>query len=403
MITRHNILRHLPSSISKLHKTILPIRAKGCWIFDETNHKYLDLTSGIGALSTGHSHPEIIKKAQTQLESLVHIPQQVFQSHPAQIELTHKILKIMPCSSLNNIFYVNSGSEATDNAIKIARHWTQKTNIITMQRGFHGRSLGALSVTSSNIVCKYKLQPLMAGIFFCHDFTKNSINDLLTYNTSPDETAAIILEPVQGEAGIIDIPSDFLQYVSDLCNQHNIMLIADEVQCGSGRTGTWWNICQKNVVPDIMTFGKGIASGFPLAGVVSRSEIMNSIPEGSLGGTYGGNAIASIAASATIDIIENEDLLNNTNIMGNLIYQELKGLKDIKEIRQYGLMIAIDFGDDSGAITRKVIEQLRDNDVLVLSAGVNGQYIRLLPPLNINGEEVSFFLDKFKSIVNLIF
>lgn len=398
----YNILRHLPASINKIHRDIYPVRACGCWIYDNTNRKYLDLTSGIGALSTGHSHPKIIEKAKKQLDSLVHIPQQVFKSHPAQIELTYKLLNIMPCKSLNNIFYVNSGSEATDNAIKIARHFTQKTNIITMKKGFHGRSLGALSITSSNVACKYKLQPLMSGIFFCHDFTKQSLDDLLTYNTSPDETAAIILEPVQGEAGIFSISKDFMKYVEKICHQYNIMLIADEVQCGAGRTGDWWNVNQKNITPDIMTFGKGIASGFPLAGVVSRSQIMNSIPPGSLGGTYGGNAVASIVASETIDIIQNEKLLNNANNIGNIIYQEIINLNCVKDVRQYGLMIAIDFGDDYGTTSRKIISALRDENILVLSAGYNGQYIRLLPPLNINEEEISLFLEKFKLIVNVI-
>ena len=395
-----NILSHIPSSIKKLHKNILPKKGNGSWIVDIKNDSYLDLTSGIGALSTGYSHPTIITEVYKQLHNLVHIPQQVFMSHPAQIRLTEKLINIMPCKSLDNIFYVNSGSEATDNAIKIARSYTNKTNIISMTRGFHGRSLGALSVTSSNISSKYNLQPLMSGVFFCNDFSKESLDKILTYHTSPEETSAIILEPIQGESGIFSIPEDFLKYVQKVCNEHNIMFIADEVQCGSGRTGTWWNVEQKNVIPDIMTFGKGIASGFPLAGVVSRSEIMNSLRPGTLGGTYGGNAIVSVAASTTIDIIENENLLENANIMGAKIYNELNSIESIKEIRQHGLMIAIDFGDTSGSTSRLVVQKLRENGILVLTAGINDQYIRLLPHLNISNNDLFYFINKFKKIMS---
>jgi 4-aminobutyrate aminotransferase-like enzyme len=207
-----NILRHIPRSISKLHGDIYPIYAKGSYIY--TKHtKYLDLTSGIGALSTGHNHPYIVDKVKKQLDKYVHFPQQVFQSHPIQVELTEKILKTMPDKTLDNIFYVNSGSEATDNAIKIARKYTGKSNIITMNGGFHGRTLGALSVTSSNLGCKKGISPLMSNVFFCQDSTYKSLNTLLEYQTSPDDTAAILLEPVQGEAGIFSMNSDFLKYV----------------------------------------------------------------------------------------------------------------------------------------------------------------------------------------------
>jgi 4-aminobutyrate aminotransferase len=385
----NKIFSHIPAAIIKLHRNILPVAASGSWITDKSNKRYLDLTSGIGALSTGHSHPYIIHKVIQQLNRIVHVPQQVFASHPAQLELTEKLIDIMPDKSLDNIFYVNSGSEATDNAIKIARRYTKKTNIISMLNGFHGRSLGALSITSSNTSCKFGLQPLMPGCFFCPDFTRASIDNILTYNSAPEETAAIIVEPVLGEAGVIAIPADFMRYLQKVCNDNNIMLIADEVQCGAGRTGVWWGVENSNVVPDIMTIGKGIAGGFPLAGVVSRSEIMNAIDKGCLGGTYGGNAISSAASSATIDIIRNEKLLENAKEMGDLIYHELSGIPDITSIRQYGLMIGISL--DTRIQTSDIVAKLREKKILVLTAGVNGQYIRLLPPLNVSREEILLF------------
>lgn len=268
----NNIYKYIPSSIKKVHGSILPLYAKDNFIFTADN-KYLDLTSGIGALSTGHNHPHVIKAVNEQLTKYVHFPQQVFQTHPIQMEVTEKIIDTMH-DGLDNIFYVNSGSEAIDNAIKIARLYTGKANIISMTGGFHGRTLGALSVTSSNTACRKNVAPLMSNVYYCNDFTKKALDTVLDFQSGADETAAILLEPVQGECGIFSIDTEFLQYVKKKCVENNILLIADEVQCGAMRTGTWWNIQQKDVTPDLITFGKGIASGYPFAGVIGCSDIM---------------------------------------------------------------------------------------------------------------------------------
>jgi 4-aminobutyrate aminotransferase len=393
-----NILNHIPKSISKLHKAILPIGAKGSYIFTE-NEKYLDLTSGIGALSTGHNHPKVVEKVKTQLESYVHMPQQIFKSHPIQIELTEKILNIMPNKILDNIFYVSTGSEATDNAIKIARAYTKKSNIISINGGFHGRTLGALSVTSSNLNCKRGITPLLSNTYFCSDFTSDSLDQLLTFQSAPEDTAAIIFESVQGEGGVKSIDEKFLKYTEKICNENNIMLVADEVQCGAMRTGTWWNFSQKNIEPDIITFAKGIGSGYPIAGVIASSEIMNTLPLGSLGGTYGGNAICSAAASATIDILNDPILQQNIVEYGNYIKHSLKDIALINEIRQYGLMIGIQLNGNS-IMVADIVSKLRDRNILVLTAGNENQYIRLLPPLNIEKKDIDIFLEEFTDILN---
>ena len=393
-----NILNHIPKSISKLHKAILPISAKGSYIFTE-NEKYLDLTSGIGALSTGHNHPLVVEKVKKQLESYVHMPQQIFKSHPIQIELTEKLLSIMPNKKLDNFFYVSTGSEATDNAIKIARAYTQKSNIISINGGFHGRTLGALSVTSSNLNCKRGIAPLLSNTYFCGDFTKDSLDKLLTFQSAPDDTAAIIFESVQGEGGVKSINSEFLKYTQKICKENNIMLVADEVQCGSMRTGSWWNFTQKNIDPDIITFAKGIGSGYPIAGIVASSQIMNTLPFGSLGGTYGGNAISSAAASATIDILNDPILQQNIVEYGNYINDSLKKYSLIKEIRQYGLMIGIEFNGNSNMVA-DIVCKLRERNILVLTAGNQNQYIRLLPPLNIEKQDIDIFLEEFTDILN---
>lgn len=395
-----NILKHLPRSIKKLHKDIFPVYANGCYIYTPDKKKYLDLTSGIGALSLGHNHPTVTEKVTEQLTKFVHIPQQVFKSHPAQVELTEKILNISPSSELDNIFYVNSGSEATDNAIKIARTYTGKSNIIALNRGFHGRTLGALSVTSSNLACTKNISPLISNIFFCSHPTKEAINQVLEYQSSPDNTAAIFLETIQGDGGIFGIDSDFIKYIRKICTENNILLIIDEVQCGSMRSGSWWSIEQANVVPDIMTFGKGIANGYPLAGVIAKSDIMNSLQPGSLGGTYGGNAICSAAASATIDVLNDPYIQINTVDLGRYIREELERELSIKEVRQYGLMIGIEFHNNTHEYAMKIVEELKKEGILVLLCGHKTQYIRLLPPLIILKSEVDLFLEKFKKILD---
>ena len=382
-----NTSKLFSNSISKLHN-IIPVKGRGSWIKDIYGKNYLDLTSGIGALSTGHTHPLVINKVTNQIKHIVHPQQQIFETHPAQMELTKKLINIMPHKTLTNVFYTNSGSEATDNAIKIAKRYTKKNNIIALTGGFHGRTIGALSVTSSNLNCKFNNNGIN-GVYFCSKPSIESFDQLLEYHTSVDETAAIILEPVQGEGGIFSIDNTFLKHIQNICNKHNILLIADEVQCGSGRTGTWWNVEQKNIKPDILTFGKGIASGFPIAGIVSTHNIMNNIGKSYLGGTYGGNALVSAAASATIDIINHEKLIENCNIIGKLLNYELSKFNDIKIVRQYGLMIGIEFVfSNNPKKVMDIVNKLRENNILVLLCGNKSQYIRLLPPLNINEREV---------------
>lgn len=388
-----NNIKNIPRSLSKLHH-IIPTNAKGSWIY-QGKEKYLDLTSGIGALSTGHSHPRVIESVKKQVEKFVHVPQQIFLSHQPQIDLTKKILNFTP-KNLDTIFYVNSGSEATDNAIKMSRIYTGKQNIIALRKGFHGRTLGALSVTSSNINCKLNMQPLIPGMFFCDEPNIKSMKKIFDFHSAPQETAAIILEPVMGEGGIYSISSEFISYLKQVCDENNILLIADEVQCGIGRTGYWWNIIHKNIEPNIITFAKGIASGFPLAGIIANNCVMDVGPN-MLGGTYGGNALSSAVASTVIDIINDENLLQNSIKMGDYLKNNLNDIYGIKEIRQFGLMIAIEFLENYDS--KEILSKLREKNILALLCGNQGQFIRILPPLNISQYELDIFIDALKNIL----
>ena len=396
--------KNLPNAIKILHPNIFPVSGNGSWLTCITGKTYLDLTSGIGALSTGHSHPHVINKVKEQVVQYVHMPQQLFNIHSASNKLTKNILSIMPHKSLDNIFYVNSGSEATDNAIKIARSYTKKQNIITMNKGFHGRTYGALSVTSSNLTCKKHINPLLSGVYYCNINDIDSFKNILDFQTSPEEVACVIYEPVQGEGGIFSLKESFLKEIHSICEKNNILTIADEVQCGFGRTGTFWNIEQKNVVPDILTFGKGIASGFPLAGVITKTEIMDNIGINFLGGTYGGNAISCAAANGTIDVMYMENILNNVFFKAQLLRKELINIPCIKSVRINGLMVGIEFffSQENPQKVMEIVKKMNEKGILILTCGNRSQYIRLLPPLNVGNLEIEVFLENFRDTVNKI-
>ena len=397
-----SILKHLPNAVTKIHKEIVPILGYGSVIVDNNQKKYLDLTSGIGALSTGHSHPKVIESVNQQSQLYVHMAQQIFGSHAIQETLTEKILGTFESKNLNNIFYTNSGSEATENALKIATKYTGKSNIVCIRGGFHGRTIGALSVTSSNTTCRNGVRPLLSNIYFCGKDTKDEIDEFFSTQCSLQDTAAVIFESVQGEGGIQSLDKHYLQYLRNLTQEHGILMIADEVQCGAMRTGEWWNIESKGIRPDMMTFGKGIASGYQLAGVVSSSKIMNNLGKGFLGGTYGGNAISSAAAVATIDILNDENVKTHIKKIGKLIKNEIEEEYIVKEVRQYGLMIAIEFKDEynNNEFSSFLVDSLRDMGILVLLSGNQGQYIRLLPSLLVDEEQINFFLVAFKNILH---
>lgn len=382
-----NLSKHIPKGLIK-NNSIIAKKGKGCWVWDKSGQKYLDMTSGIGTLSTGHSHPNVINRVKNQLDNIVHAQQNCFYSHSEQEILLDKMSKILP-NKHDTIFFTNSGSEATDNAIKIARMSTNKSNIITMNGGFHGRTLASMSISSSKTSYRKGFQPLIPGVFFCNESTEEAIDNILENQTAPEETCAIIMEPILGEYGIIKLPDKFVSYVRKVCTEKDIKLIFDEVQCGSGRTGKWWASDYLNITPDLMTFAKGIGSGFPIGGVSGNSEIFNKMTKNSLGGTYNGNAISTAACNATIDTIIEENLMSNANTIGEEIRINLLKLPYIKEVRQYGLFIAADINDDIDV--NDIIERAIDNNLILISCGKNS--LRILPPLIINKKEVEIFID----------
>jgi 4-aminobutyrate aminotransferase len=314
--------------------------AQGSHLYDIHGNKYLDFTCGIGVTNTGHCHPRVVQAIQKQAGLLIH-GQANIVIHKPMLELVEE-LKTIVNPSIDGFFFTNSGAEAVEGAIKLARHATGRTNIIVFQGSFHGRTVGTMSLTTSKTVYRAGYQPLMAGVFvapypysYKYGWTDEQttawcieeLEFLFLSQTAPNETAGILIEPVLGEGGYVVPPALFLQRLRELCDKHGIMLIIDEIQSGFGRTGKWFAQEHFDITPDIMTVAKGIASGLPLSGVFSKLDLMKKWVTGTHGGTYGGNAIACAAGVATIKAMRDEAMPENARVRGAQLTNHLRRLQ----------------------------------------------------------------------------
>jgi 4-aminobutyrate aminotransferase len=379
--------------------------AEGPYIYSTDGSRYLDFTSGIGVTNTGHCHPAVVAAAQAQVAKLIHGQANIVYHRP-MLELAQELQTILP-AHLDSFFFTNSGAEAVEAALKVARHATGRTNMIVFQGGFHGRTIGSVSLTTSNPIYHIRYQPLMAGVYVApfpyaysygwseeetSNFCLKQLRHLLASQTAPAETAAMLVEPVQGEGGYVVPPPDFLAGVQEICREHDILLIADEVQSGFGRTGTWFAFEHFGIEPDMVVMAKGLASGFPLSGIAARSELMQQSPAGSQGGTYGGNAVSCAAAVATLRVMKEEKLLENSAEMGAALLDRLRPIQDrypgIGEVRGLGLMVGIEFttpeGEPDTKTAKAVMKACLDDGLMLLTCGTYGNTVRWIPPLVIN-------------------
>ena len=398
---------HLVKGVARINPNLNIISASGVWVKNDAHKRFLDLTSGIGALSTGHCHPFVVKRVQDQAAVLVHPQQNCVGTYPAAQELMSEFENMNLPPEMNQVYFSNSGTDAIENAIKLAKKTTGRPNIISFIGGFHGRSFGGMSVSTSKVSCRDGYSPLLSGIYqipFPYEgcdleYAMDTVHNLLKRISSPDDTAAFLIEPILGEGGIVRVNKEFMVFLRKICNYHNILLIADEVQTGCGRTGQWWGFESwgASAKPDIVTFGKGVASGYPLAGVISLESFFNTIHPNGLGGTYNGNAVSVAAAVETIPLIRNE--LDSISSKGELFVTELKkaNLPIIKEIRQYGLMIAIDL-DISESKFKNLVQKAIDYEILILTTGI-ATTIRLLPPLNISENEIQLAVSRISNLL----
>ena len=402
------------------------IKGKGIYLYDEDNNEYIDYTSGIGVVNTGHCHPKVVKRIQEQSTELLF--GQINCVIPSiTIELVEKLNKITP-DQINRFFISNSGAEATEASVKLAKHATGRHNIIVMQGSFHGRTHLTMAMTTSKTVYRHRYAPHTSGIFVTPapyayfygwdekttvDFCIKQLDLVLQGQTAPDETAAIIIEPVMGEGGYVPIPKAYLQHVREVCDQHGILLIMDEIQSGFGRTGKLFCFEYSNVIPDIVIMAKGLGSGLPISAIGSSKEIMSKWTPGTHGGTYGGGSTVPVAAAcATIDTIFEENLLENCTQRGEQLISLLRNLQKtypiMGDVRGLGLMIAVEFTDENGKADGdtcgKVIQECLKRNLLLLSCGTYKNIIRWIPPLIVTESQiddaVNIFEQSLKSILS---
>lgn len=405
------------SPVWPYYTPIIAERGEKSTIYDIDGNAYLDFTCGIGVTNTGHCHPKVVEAIREQAGKLLHGQVNIIRHKPL-LELITELRTIVP-PSINGFFFSNSGAEAIEGALKLARHATQRPNIIVFQGSFHGRTIGTMSLTTSKTIYRAGYQPLMPGVFvgpfpYAHRYgwdeertsqwCLEELEFLLTTQTAPEETAAMLIEPIQGEGGYVVPPVSFLKGLREICNRHGILLILDEIQSGFGRTGRWFAFEHFNVVPDIMTVAKGLASGLPLSGVFSRLDLMEKWIPGSHGGTYGGNAVAAAAAVATIRAMRDEGMLANAQACGAQLMTGLRHLQEefpiISDVRGKGLMVGAEIRTKNNkpdkTTAKTVIHECLDNHLMLITCGPWDNTIRWIPPLVVTGAEIDTALGIFK-------
>jgi len=404
-------------------------RGEGAWLIDRAGERWLDYTSGIGVVNTGHAHPKVAAAIAEQATKLIHGQQNIVYHEPG-LRLHERLSKILPGGPWG-AFLSNSGSEAVEAAVKLARRATKRRVILVFRGGYHGRTAQTMAMTTAKNVYRGHFEPLPGSVYptafpYCYrapvaarDASAPGSGGAcagcscrweeeweLTLHTlvNAEDVAAVIVEPVLGEGGYVVPPAGFLPRLRELTRELGILLIADEVQTGFGRIGKMFAVQHQNVEPDILVMAKGIASGLPLSGLIARKELLESWAPGTHGGTYGGNVIACAAALATLDVIENEKLVENAATRGAQMLAGMKkiavGRSGIGDVRGLGLMLAFEFvkpGEGDGRMpdpdaVKRVISEANKRRLLLLSAGPYGQVIRIIPPLVTSAEEVELAL-----------
>jgi len=379
--------------------------------------EYLDFTAGIAVVSTGHSHPRVVAAISEQAAQIIHAQANCYRS-PLPEQLASRLAQITP-PSIDTFFFTNSGAEATEAAVKLARYATGRPNVIVVEGGFHGRTYLTMAMTTSKVGVRAGYQPLPAGVFpttFPRPFAwgvdeqtsvDRALEDLrllLLTQTAPSETAAFVMEPVLGEGGYLPAPLAFVRAVQRICADNDILFVADEVQTGFGRTGRMFAVEHAGVEPDIMIMAKGIASGFPIAAIGARADLMATWPRGAHGGTYGANPMGCAAALATIDVIHVEQLVARAAARGRQLMQGLYALQKqhagVGDVRGLGLMVAAELtradGTADAARTAAVMKHcLEENHVVLMSCGAEGNVIRFMQPLVVREDEIDRALGAF--------
>ncbi len=386
-------------------------RAEGSYIYTDDGRKLLDFTCGIGVTNTGHCHPKVVEAIREQAGNFIHA-QVNLVIHKPMLQLIEELRKIVP-SEIDSFFFSNSGAEALENAVKIAKVATGRQNVIVFSGSFHGRTHATMALTTSKTIYRAGFAPLLPGVYVApfpyafrlgmteeqaSEYALEQLEYLLASQTAPKETAAILIETVLGEGGYIVPPASFMKGLREICDRHGILLVLDEVQSGFGRTGKWFAFEHFDILPDIMTVAKGIASGMPLSGVFTGTDVMKKLDVGSIGGTYGGNAVACAAGVATIRAMREEKMLENAAERGIQLMTGLRKLQEeypqIGDVRGLGLMVGTEFvvegrADKAKPLVKEIIHKAEEKGLLLLSCGTYDNTVRWIPPLNVTSEQIN--------------
>jgi len=414
--------KYVPKAVYNVTQ-IFAAESEGAVIRDVDGNEYIDFATGISCLNVGHRNPEVMKAIKNQLDKFLHLCFHVTPYEP-YVRLAEKLATIAPGDFEKKVVLVNSGAEAVENAVKVARYYSRRPVIVTFEYAFHGRTRLAMSLTGSVHPYKHGFGPLDPAVHrtpyaycyrcsfgleypSCNMRCVEYIKDTFEVHLSPDEVAAMIVEPIQGEGGFIVPPKEFLQGLRKICDENGILMIADEVQSGVGRTGKMFAIEHFNVVPDMITMAKSLGGGLPLAAVIGRGDIMDSVHVGGLGGTFGGNPLSCVAGLATVETIQK--LLGNAEKLGKILMRRLKEMYEkyeiIGDIRGIGLMVGVELvknretKEPAKEERNRILSECHKNGLIIIGAGAYKNVVRFLPPLNIDEKLLNKGLDIFENAI----
>jgi 4-aminobutyrate aminotransferase/(S)-3-amino-2-methylpropionate transaminase len=412
--------RLIAEPLSLVHP-IVAAEARGSTLTDVDGNTYIDFTGGVGCLNVGHSHPRVVEAAQEQLARFTHTDFTIIP-YETYVDLADRMIGISPVKPPAKAAFFNAGTEAIENSIKFARTYTKRPAVIVFEGAFHGRTLLAMTMTSKTHPYQAGLGPFAPEVYrvpYPHAYrgpdTESALEALrraFLTQVAPESVAAIVMEPVLGEGGFVVAPTEFVRGVREICDEHGIVFVVDEVQTGYGRTGRMWAIEHHDVQPDLMVVAKSIAGGLPLSAVIGRAEIMDAPPDSSIGGTYVGNPVAQAAALAVLDVFEEEGLVERAAAIGDVIRGRMEAWQGrwpaIGDVRGLGAMLAIELVQDASTKepdadrASAVVEHAARNGLLLIKSGVYGNCIRVLTPLVVTDAELDEALEVWEQALEAV-
>lgn len=416
-------MKHMPHFVNPLAPLVAE-SAKGSWVTDVDGNRWLDFVMGIAVMNTGYSHPKVVAAVQDQAAKVSHAQMGVWRHQP-MLDLAAKMQEILP-EGMDQVLFQNSGAEAVENAVKLAKQATRRPAVIAFQGAFHGRTHLTMALTCSAVHYRGHMEPLMGGIHharYCYPFRTPASEDPTAYALEDvrrvlraeivgDDVACILVEPIQGEGGFIVPTAEFMQGLRAIADEIGAMLIIDEIQAGMGRTGKWFCHEHYGVKPDILTSAKGLGSGYPIAAIAARGELWDTCMPGSMGGTYGGNAVGCAAGVATIEAMNEDGMLENATRQGGKLRAYFENLQRdypaIGEVRGKGLMLAIECvkpgtKEPNADAAKTFIAECIKRRLIIMGAGAFGNCFRLLPALNLTDEDVDVAMGIFAEVAAIAF